>query len=183
MTATKEKKAPAKKKTPTKGESLAEVVELLEKIEKAEKDVEKAELAWNKQKEEAKIAKGVYQTRVDTLRDLAKTRDRWAEEAKRQPLFANQNKEKKSADKPNEAKPEAARPGDDESYKTQPLAVLKPRLSEKAWDALDATGIKTLGDMQAKMNEGGQFWPKNLGVHGRHKEDIEKAYNDFLMGK
>jgi hypothetical protein len=78
---------PAKKKKPTKGESLAEITELLEQIEAKSAEIKIARAAFDDSKDAAKIKKGVWQTKLCELEDLADTRRRWAAEAKRQPLL------------------------------------------------------------------------------------------------
>jgi prophage DNA circulation protein len=79
--------AKPKKRKATKGEQLSEIEELLTKIEAAEDACTTARLEFDDRKEAAKSAKGTYQTRVDELRDLCRTRRRWAEERKKQPLL------------------------------------------------------------------------------------------------
>jgi hypothetical protein len=51
----------------------------------------------------------------------------------------------------------------------------------KQIDALEAAGIRTLGELQEAMNRHGQFWAKNLGVSGRLRQAIEDAFNAYLM--
>ena len=80
-----------KKRRPNKGESLEEISTLLASIEKGEEAVELAEIQLDAKRDEAKTAKGVWLTRVAELRELVRTRKRWAEEMKRQPLL-NQKK-------------------------------------------------------------------------------------------
>ena len=82
---------PAKKKNPTKGESLAEITELLEQIEAKSAEIKIARAAFDDSKDAAKIKKGVWQTKLCELEDLADTRRRWAAEAKRQPLLNPQH--------------------------------------------------------------------------------------------
>ncbi len=238
---------PAKKKKQTKGESLAEITELLEQIEAKSAEIKIARAAFDDSKEAAKIKKGVWQTKLCELQDLADTRERWAAEAKRQPLL--HPKPDKSATLPDGAvsskrigmlrdvvrldgnaaavtgqehtafvdakgdtflliagkridlnpedwteivdgktehplldQAEKADPGSD-AWKLHKLLVLKAKLSEKAFDALESTHVPTLGDLQAKFNAHGAFWPKELGVHGRFKEAIETAFNDYLLGQ
>jgi hypothetical protein len=68
-----------------------------------------------------------------------------------------------------------------EGWKLHKLAVLKPKLTEKQFDALESTGLPTLGDLQAKMTQHGGFWNRELGVHGRFKDAIETAFNEWLI--
>lgn len=79
------KKKPGKRKT--KGETIEEVTQLLEQIEAAEDAVQEAEIELDSAKDIAKTAKGVWLTRVSELRELVRSRRRWAAEAKRQPLL------------------------------------------------------------------------------------------------
>ena len=61
------------------------------------------------------------------------------------------------------------------------IAELKAKLSEKAFDALEATHLKTLGDLQAKMNQHGEWWAKELGIHGRHRDAIADSFNSWII--
>lgn len=70
-----------------------------------------------------------------------------------------------------------------EAWRNHKLAVLKGKLTEKQFDALEATHLKTLGDLQAKMNQHGGFWARELGVHGRHTLAIEDAFNAYIMAQ
>lgn len=92
--------------------------------------------------------------------------------------------EKNAAAAPTAATKGDAKPADGaDAWKLHKLAVLKGKLTEKAFDALEATHLKTLGELQAKMNQHGQFWAKELGVHGRHSTAIEDAFNQYLMAQ
>lgn len=53
-------------------------------------------------------------------------------------------------------------------------------LSEKAFEALEMTHLHTLGELQEKFTRHGQFWAKELGVHGRHREAIENALTAYV---
>ena len=166
------KTAKAKKRRKTKGEAIAEIQEILEKIEAKEKEVESAEIEWNTKREETKIAKGVWMTRVSELRELARTRERWAEEAKRQPLF---NPPKTDVQSPAADQAIADRVNDELRFQTLGAAGFKP----KHLDALEAAGLRYLSDLQEKMNQHGQFWAKELGV-ARMRDAIEKTFNDHV---
>jgi hypothetical protein len=48
---------------------------------------------------------------------------------------------------------------------------------------LEATHLATLGDLQAKMNIHGEWWFKELGVHGRYSTAIEDAFNQYIMAQ
>lgn len=158
-------------KRKTKQETIDDVVDLLGKIEKAEQEVEKAQMVLESRKEEAKTAKGVWLTRVDALRELCRTRKKWAEEAKKQPLF-NQKKDK-------DVRPtiQPSLPLDD---KWRKLSLAAAAISEKYIDKLEESGINTLGELQDKMNKHGQFWAKELGL-ARQRVAIEDEFNRYLM--
>lgn len=162
-----EKIKATRKAKPTKQQAIDEIVDLLGKIEKAEDDVAKSQSDWETQKEEAKTAKGVWMTRVSALRDLCRTRKKWAAEAKRQPLL-NQV-----------AKVAAPMVGvTDDTWKSVSLAGAA--MQENHIDALEAAGVKTLGDLQSKMNQHGQFWAKELRINGRFRVAIEDTFNRYL---
>ena len=247
------KSATAKKSRPTKGESLDEITQLLCEIEDAEEAVAQAELDYDGKREEMKTAKGVWHTRVSALREKVRSRRKWAEEAKRQPLL--------NGKKPEEAKPaEAAVPlpdGAKEAKQVKLLAdidhdcqtvaksgetttayvdadgdlfffhyatqadgtraaspdkvCLEPEeweevkaasdaattatatewrstridrcnlFTEKQAEALELAGIRTLGGLQELMRAHGQFWCKEMKINGRHKEDIEERFNQYLI--
>jgi chromosome segregation ATPase len=75
------------------------------------------------------------------------------------------------------AKPAAAEPGDAWKSHTLDKADFKPNHR----DALEAAGVHTLGELQAKMNGHGQFWAKELRINGKFREPIEDAFNAYLM--
>ncbi len=241
---TPEADKPKAEKPPKRGESPEEIVKLLTQIEKAEKAVQVAEIELDSRKEAAKVAKAEWMVKVGELRSLARTRERWAAEAKRQPLL--HPKPDKAATLPDGAvsskrigmlrdvvrldgkaaavtgqehtayvdakgdtfllvdgntidlnpedwteivddktehplldQAEKADPGS-EAWKLHKLAVLKSKLTETAFDALESTGLPTLGDLQAKMTQHGGFWNRELGIHGRHKEPIERVFTDWV---
>ena len=74
-------------KPPKRGEKPEEIAKLLGQIEKAEKAVQVAEIELDSRKEAAKSAKAEWLVKIGELRTLVRTRERWAAEAKRQPLF------------------------------------------------------------------------------------------------
>ncbi len=84
---TPEADKPKAEKPPKRGESPEEIDKLLTQIEKAEKAVQVAEIELDSRKEAAKVAKAEWMVKVGELRSLARTRERWAAEAKRQPLL------------------------------------------------------------------------------------------------
>ena len=49
-------------------------------------------------------------------------------------------------------------------------------------DALEAAGIRTLGELQEKMNRHGAFWSKELKINGRFRDPIEDCFNRYLTG-
>lgn len=168
MAETKLPKVTVPKKRKTKQDSIDEGVVLLGKIEKAEEAVAKAQSNLEVAREEAKTAKGVWMTKVSELRDLCRTRKRWAAEAKRQPLF-NQKKKPAPID--------ATKLGDE--WKDHSLAAAA--IKDNHIDALESAGVRTLGDLQAKMNQHGQFWAKELGINGRYRVPIEDDFNRYLI--
>jgi hypothetical protein len=157
------------KKKQTKQEVIDDVVDLLGKIEKAEVEVEKAQIELEGRKEAAKTAKGVWLTRVDALRQLCRTRKRWAEEAKKQPLF-NQGKKQ-------DAPATVPKPADD---KWKALTLAAAAISDKHIDKLEAAGVHTIGELSEKMNRHGQFWGRELGL-ARQRVAIEDEFNRYLM--
>ena len=82
--------------------------------------------------------------------------------------------------KAEEAKAEDA-PVAENAWKLHKIAVLKNKLTEKAFDALEGTGIRTLGELQERMTQYGGFWNRELGVHGRFKEAIETGFNEWII--
>ena len=84
---TPEADKPKAEKPPKRGESPEEIGKLLTQIEKAEKAVQVAEIELDSRKEAAKSAKAEWMVKVSELREMVRTRERWAAEAKRQPLL------------------------------------------------------------------------------------------------
>jgi len=158
------------KKRPTKQDTIDDVIALLGEIEKAEEEVQKAQMELESRREDAKTAKGIWLTRVDALRELCRTRKKWAEEAKKQPLF-NQGKGKKEPAPANV-------PTLDDKWKRLPLSAAA--ISEKHVDKLEVAGVHLLGELQEKMNRHGQFWGKELGI-ARQRVAIEDEFNRYLM--
>ena len=162
----------------TKGESLTEISELLGKIEAAEDAVQVAEIELDARKEEAKTAKGVWMTRVAELRNLVRTRKRWAQEALSQPLL----NQKPKGEKEGEVEPIAA----DVTAEVASVDWLRHGIgaagfTDKQCEALQIAGLQTLGDLQSKMNQHGVFWAKEVGINGRYKTAIEDVFNRYLM--
>lgn len=62
------------------------------------------------------------------------------------------------------------------------LGIGAAAFKENHHDALEAAGIKTLGQLQAAMNEHGQFWASNNKINGRYRQPIEDAFNAYLIG-
>lgn len=87
------KAKPKKEKPPKRGENPEEIAKLLKDIEKAEKEVQVAEIELDSRKEAAKAAKAEWLVKVSALRECVRTRERWNEESKRQPLL-NQKHDK-----------------------------------------------------------------------------------------
>jgi len=168
---------PKKEKPAKRGDSPEEIAKLLTQIEKAEKEVQVAEIELDAKKDEAKTAKGNWMLKVVELRTLVRTRERWAIEARRQPLL-NQAKKDGAASEP---KP-ADTPGDPEpGIGWRSTRIDKSGLfSEKAAEALELAGIRTLGGLQEAMQVGNEFWAKNSGVHGRFREQIEQTFSAFV---
>ena len=68
-----------------------------------------------------------------------------------------------------------------DAWKRYKISRLKDWLTEKAWDALEGSSVQTLGDLQDRMTNAGEFWHSNIGVHGRFKIQIEDAFNAFQI--
>ena len=66
----------------------------------------------------------------------------------------------------------------DDKWKKNSLAAAA--ISEKYIDKLEEAGVHTLGELQAKMNEHGQFWAKELKI-ARSRVAIEDEFNRYLM--
>lgn len=80
-----------------------------------------------------------------------------------------------------DAKSDAKDPGDpdtDDSWRKLSLAVAAFRSNHQ--DALEAAGMRTLGDLQDAMNKGGQLWATNSGVNGRFRVAVEDCFNTYL---
>jgi hypothetical protein len=77
----------------------------------------------------------------------------------------------------------AAAPGDpdvDDSWKKLSLAAAAFKANHQ--DAMEAAGLQTLGDLQGKMNQHGQFWTREIGMTGRFRIAIEDCFNRYLNG-
>lgn len=177
-----------KPKTP-----MDEIVELLGKIEKAEEAVESAALEWDSKKEEAKTAKGVWMTKVSELRDLCRTRKRWAAEAKKQPLL-NQV-EAKPAETATGAETQVSSSGDlvelsPKAWRKWPTSTLAEYgLPAGKVKLLEESGLSTMGKLMDAMNKKGKedFWWKDIKGLGETGYDalteaiakLRKARSDF----
>jgi hypothetical protein len=76
---------------------------------------------------------------------------------------------------------DGAAAADDQSADAWKADKIRDVFSAGALSALDAAGIVTLGELQEKMNRHGQFWAKELGVHGRWRTAIEDTFNAHIM--
>jgi hypothetical protein len=74
--------------------------------------------------------------------------------------------------------PSPKKDGDD-SWKLNTVAAAG--FNEKQTDALEAAGLRTLGELQTAMNRHGQFWAKNTGVSGRLRQAIEDIFNAYVL--
>ena len=52
-------------------------------------------------------------------------------------------------------------------------------------ESLESAGLRSCHDLQAKMNQHGAFWAKEIGVSGRIRIAIEDRFTDFVnsLGK
>lgn len=156
----------------SKQELIDEAVELLGKIEKAEKAVTVAEIEWDAKKEAAKTAKGVWLTRVSAMRDLARTRDRWAAERKKQPLLAAAEKQAKKEETQSEAAAGA------QDWRLLPVSEI---VQGAALGKLLSASIETLGTLQARMLADPQ-WHKSIGGIGAETAgEINEAFGTFQI--
>lgn len=94
------------------------------------------------------------------------------------PLFANQKDE---AAEPKSDNGKVAAKADPDAWQKKPISALV--LSDKAADALEEAGIKTLGELSAAMIRGGEWWAKNNKIHGRFRQPIEEAINAYLSAE
>ena len=168
----------AKKKT--KAETIDEAVVLLGKIEAKEAEVETASRELDEARETAKTKKGVWLTKVDELRALCRTRKRWAAEAKRQPLL----NQKAAKGEPGDDSPLLAAAEQVAAAKTAPvdwrkLPIDKLSLTKSALAKFGERDILTLGDFQTFQGKHGDFWGKELGLHGKQKEVVTDAWERF----
>lgn len=173
--------AKAKRPRKTKQNQIDEAVELLGKIEKKEAEVEKAAVELEAAREATKTKKGVWLTKVDELRELCRTRKRWAEEAKRQPLLTP----KKPGEKPTDDSPlsvameqqaaqSAGAPADSRPWQTLPINTLG--LSENVLAKCGEKGVLTLGDFQAFQAKHGDYWSKELGLRSNQVGSVTDAW-------
>jgi hypothetical protein len=170
-------KKPKKAKKLNKGELLTEAAELLGRIEAAEVACQERQLEVNDARENYKASKQSYGAAVDELRKLSRARK------EKMPLFDAAGKKKSdtatTADGANSVTPPAGTNGHtDDTWKAAGLSAAA--FADNHQDALEAAGLRTLGDLQAKMNQHGQWWSKEIGVNGRFRVPIEDAFNRYL---
>jgi len=166
---TKKAKRTAKK---SKGEQIAEVVDLLTKIEEAEDAVLEAENEVDTRREELKTAKGVWHTRVSEMRELVRTRKRWAEEAKRQPLFANQSPAN------GQAVTEQAGDGTQPPKSEADMQIEDLGVSAARCEKLGLAGLHTVAQLRDAMVKNPREWFKPIAGIGRDAAtDIEDRVN------
>jgi hypothetical protein len=66
----------------------------------------------------------------------------------------------------------------DDSWRLHSLAAAG--LTEKQIDALEGADIRTLGALQDAMRQHGEWWAKNLKVHGRLRQGIEDVFTAYV---
>jgi hypothetical protein len=158
----------------TKSDLLEEAAELLTRIETAETACQCARLELDDAREGVKCAKQNYGACVDELRKLARAR------REKHPLFEAGAKGGKplldgNAGATVNAEPQ---PATDDSWKA--LSIHAAAFTDAQDDALEAADVRTLGELQAAMNRHGQWWAKELKIHGRHQQGIEDTFNEYL---
>lgn len=177
----------------SKRDKIAEVVEVLEKIEAKEMEVENSSHALDAQREATKTAKGVWLTKISELQELIRTRKRWAEEAKRQPLFnqpradAGQDKwvnhpsSLAETDRPaTVAAQQTGEQGEGESadWRKTGLKALRlhsKKITHKDVEQLEDAGIPTLGLLAERMEAMGESWAKGFRWGDVRRQAIEDA--------
>lgn len=115
--------------------------------------------------------------------DLAAIAQAGINDSKR-PLLAEAEKADGQANGAASSTPAAAKaPGDpDVDLSWRKLSLAAAAFKANHLDALEAAGMRCLGDLQDAMNKHGGFWPKDTGVSGRFKESIEDCFNAYLRG-
>lgn len=152
-----------------RGESPEEIAKLLKQIEAAEKIVQNAHAELIEHKDATKAAKGRYDIAIADLRQLIRSRDRWKEEAKRQPLL-NQKQQ---------TLPAVDMSGD---WRKTGIDKLGGAVTDKDRDKLCQASIYTLGDIQDLMQKHGGFWFQNVSGVGRAAADrIENEFNALMV--
>lgn len=73
---------------------------------------------------------------------------------------------------------EGDKPDDPDAWRKTKLSAIGFKANHL--DSLERAGLKTLGDLQDKMNHHGQFWCKELKINGRFKETIEDCFNAWI---
>jgi len=156
-------------KAKKRGESPEEIAKLLLQIEKAEKAAQTAYTEWIACKDETKAAKGRYDIAISDLRSLVRSRERWKEEAKRQPLLNQKQQNLPAVDMS----------GDWRKLGIDKLAGI---VTDKDRDKLGQASIYTLGDLQDLMQKHGGFWFQNVTGVGRAAADrIENEFNALMV--
>jgi hypothetical protein len=168
-----EETKPVETEKPKKrGETPEEITKLLGNIEKAEKAAQVAYTEWIASKDETKAAKGRYDIAISDLRQMVRTRERWAEEAKRQPLLHQGHKQK--------ALPGTV-PAIEGDWRKADISKLAGDVTEKDREKLAAANILTLGDLQDRMQKSGTFWHTELKGIGRAAADrVEDSFNAIV---
>jgi hypothetical protein len=179
--------AKAKRKSATQKND--EAVEILEKIEKVERELEKCDVDIATKIEIVKNAKATRRTLSQEMRELARTRDKWAAEAKWQPLL-NQADNADNTTVPYPTTPTESS-ADDE---TVPLKTPSPN-AWKRWPVsclgecglppgkvklLEEAGLETMGKLMTRMSKAGSedFWWKDIRGFGESGYD---ALVDAIM--
>jgi hypothetical protein len=165
------KKVKASKK-PTKTESLQEITELLTAIEAKEEEIEFAEIELESKREELKTAKGVWLLKVSELRELVRTRKRWAEEAKRQPLLNGAKKADADADAVARVGAAAMAWRD---HGVEWLHAENPKITDAKIGNLHAAKLDTLGELADKMDQESTWWHKGTGIGAEYGQMIADA--------
>lgn len=201
-----EEAKPKKEKPPKRGENPEEIAKLLKDIEKAEKDVQVAEIELDSRKEAAKSAKAEWMVKVASLRECVRTRERWAAEAKRQPLL--NPKPDKPVKLPDGAKKAVSvgilrdvpvksgtilmvgehlsglesTPAASVEWRRMAIEKLTGEVTEKDLDKLAGANILTLGDLQDLMTKNGSWWARAIkGIGEAGQTRIEDSFNRLLM--
>jgi len=184
-------KSATKARQPTKSDLLEEAAELLTRIETAETACQCARLELDDAREGVKCAKQNYGACVDELRKLARARKEKHPlfEAAGNPKAGNPKADAKTSTPSIAATLDTLAPGEsgstpttndscDDSWKK--LSIHAAAFTDAQGDALESADVRTLGELQAAMNRHGQWWAKELKIHGRHQQGIEGTFNEYL---